>query len=629
MIDTTITADQRRLLRNTQLLAWIRTNFPRLRRVVAPLWRGRLDRWDYLVWKDVASRVFGRRTLHALSANGHVMRIRLAEWGDHTQLLGRPAERPIEQVIETLPRGSIVVDVGANIGRYALLAAEQVGARGRVIAVEPGALNFTLLSENAAMNGMHWVQPVQVALGAADGTAELVGGGDATTNTLRVDWLDHLEGTTGIERRPRQPVAVRSLTSLLLELNVPRVDLLKIDVEGAELEVLHGALPLLQSGSIKEVICELHEPAVRRADVERIFSLAGYGVSDLRDGELRAVRRTRPATERLRLAVVGCGAISESAHIPAVARVEQAQLVAIVDSDLAHARAAAARHGVDCAVSTLGELGGAVDAVVLATPPHVRAVLAREAFALGLHVLCEKPMANSSLECEGMLAAARDAGRVLAVGHNYRFFPNRAYARTLYASGELGRMVTVTVEQGDRFGGSSRTLYTLRRDMVPGGVLLNDGVHTLDMLFSWFGDPQRFDYRDDSLGGLESNVALALEYANGGIAAFRLSRTASLPNRIDMRFEHGALSFPIYDMAALRVETDGRSRDLVIHPTPWDFVEVAALQLRDFVDAIRHHRAPTVPGEDGLRTLRFIEECYQRAAARPRPHATPLPGVPW
>lgn len=628
MIDHTVTLDQRRLVRNTQRLSWVRANFPRLRRTLAPLWRDRLDRWDYLVWKDIASRVFGRRTVHALSRDGHVMRVRLAEWGDHTQLLGRPAERAVEEVIRTLKPGALVLDVGANIGRYTLMAAGQVGPGGRVIAFEPGIVNFKLLSENAALNGMHWVQPMQIALGAEDGTAELVAGGDETTNTLRADWLHHLEGKN-IDRRLRHTVAVRSLTSLLSELQVGHVDLLKIDVEGAELDVLRGALPLLQSGSIKEVICELHEPVVRRADVEELFETSGYRVSDLRDGELHAVRSKRATTQQLRLAVVGCGAIAESAHIPAAMQVEDAQLVAVVDTDLAHAQAVASRHGVRLAATTLNELSGAVDAVILATPPHVRGLLAREALANGFHLLCEKPLANSSAECEEMVTAARQAGRVLAVGHNYRFFPNRAHAHRLYASGQLGRMVKVTIEQGDPFGSSSRTLYTLRREMVPGGVLLNEGVHALDLLFWWFGEPERFEYRDDSLGGLESNVDMILTYPDGGVAEFRLSRTSSFSNRVDMRFERGALSFPLYDMAALTVEKDGRSEDLMLHRTSWDFVEVAAAQLQDFVTAVRQQSSPSVAGTDGLRIVRFIECCYQRAAERRRPAATPLSGVPW
>jgi len=331
----------------------------------------------------------------------------------------------------------------------------------------------------------------------------------------------------------------------------------------------------------------------------------------------------------LRLAIIGCGAISESAHIPAATHVKEVRLVGLVDTDVAHAQTLASKFGIERAASRLEDVADEVDAVVLATPPHIRSTLAQQALERGLHVLCEKPMANNSAECQMMLSAAAASARIIAIGHNYRFFPNRAFARNLYKTGQLGRMLAVNVEQGDRFGSSSRTLYTLRREMVPGGVLFNDGIHTLDMLFWWFGEPESFEYRDDSLGGLESNVELELNYSDGGTAHFRLSRTCSLSNSVSMRFEHGELSFPIYDMAALRLRLNGRTGQLVLHTTPWDFVEIAALQLRDFALAALNDRSPSVPGEDGFRTVRFIEECYFLASQRPRPSKTPLPGVPW
>ena len=345
--------------------------------------------------------------------------------------------------------------------------------------------------------------------------------------------------------------------------------------------------------------------------------------------ELHPVRRVAVGEAPLRLAIIGCGAISESAHIPATVQVREVQLVGLVDTDVAHARTLASRFGIERAESRLEDLADDVDAVVLATPPHIRSSLAQQALELGLHVLCEKPMASNSAECQMMLSAASAAARILAVGHNYRFFPNRAYAQNLYKNGQLGRMVAVNIEQGDRFGSSSRTLYTLRREMVPGGVLFNDGIHTLDMLLAWFGEPDTFEYRDDSLGGLESNTELALNYSDGGAAHFRLSRTCSLSNSVTMRFEYGELSFPIYDMSGLSLRLNGRSGKLVLHTTPWDFVEVAALQLRDFALAALNGVSPSVPGEDGFRTVRFIEACYLLASRRPRPSKTPLPGVPW
>ena len=90
---------------------------------------------------------------------------------------------------------------------------------------------------------------------------------------------------------------------------------------------------------------------------------------------------------KLRLAVVGCGAIAERGHIPAARRVDEVRLVALVDSDTARAEALARRFGVPRVAATLSGVAAEVDAAILATPPHVRPAVAEEAFREGLHVL--------------------------------------------------------------------------------------------------------------------------------------------------------------------------------------------------------------------------------------------------
>jgi predicted dehydrogenase len=267
--------------------------------------------------------------------------------------------------------------------------------------------------------------------------------------------------------------------------------------------------------------------------------------------------------------------------------------------------------------------------VILATPPHVRSELAREALAHGLHVLCEKPLANSARECRQMIAHAQAAGRTLAVAHTYRFFPNRAYGRDLFLKGRLGKLISATIEQGAPYSWHPRTAYTLRKDMVPGGVLLND-VHVLDMLLWWFGPPRDFEYYDDSLGGLESNVRLTLKYDEEAVVHFRLSRTCALDNRVEMHFENASLAFALYDMANLAVTMRGQqTRQETLYEKSWDFHAAAKAQLRDFASAAVDGRASSIPGEAGLAVVELIEACYRSKAQRPRPREAPLPGLTW
>ena len=109
----------------------------------------------------------------------------------------------------------------------------------------------------------------------------------------------------------------------------------------------------------------------------------------------------------MRIAVVGCGAVAEMGHIPAACKLDQVELVGLVDSDVKRAETLAGRFGVARAAASLTDFKKQIDAVILSTPPHIRPTLAEEAFSAGLHVLCEKPLANSSAECSAILAAAQ------------------------------------------------------------------------------------------------------------------------------------------------------------------------------------------------------------------------------
>lgn len=331
----------------------------------------------------------------------------------------------------------------------------------------------------------------------------------------------------------------------------------------------------------------------------------------------------------LRVAVVGCGAVAEMGHIPAAMQVEKVQLAALVDTDGMRAETLAERFGVPKAVRSLDEVAGEIDATILATPPHVRPLLAEQAFNAGLHVLCEKPLANSSAECKSIISAAEQSGKVLAVAHTGRFFPNRIHIRSLLQQNALGTIHRVHLEQGGPYDWPARTGYTVRQGIVNGGVLLNEGIHSLDTLFWWFDYPLRFEYEDDAVGGLESNVRIKMEFTGGITATFRLSRTCRLENRIIIEGERGSISVPLYDQARVLLSGGEKIVTQTLTSCNWDFVGLVAEQLRDFVESIETQRSPRVTGVEGLRAIEFIEGCYAAKRSRQPPKRAPIPGLTW
>ena len=143
-----------------------------------------------------------------------------------------PAETSLFE--KTVLPGMVVVDAGANLGVYTLLAARAVGPAGRVVAIEPDPRTFELLSENVSRNNMSNVALLNSALAAERGTMSLyrVPGHPALASLSRSNARGSAE---------RIDVQVTTLDAALAELGIERVDVMKLDTQGAEIDILRGA----------------------------------------------------------------------------------------------------------------------------------------------------------------------------------------------------------------------------------------------------------------------------------------------------------------------------------------------------------------------------------------------------
>ncbi len=140
----------------------------------------------------------------------------------------------------------------------------------------------------------------------------------------------------------------------------------------------------------------------------------------------------------MRIALAGAGAFGLK-HLDALARVEGAEVVAIVSRRLEQAREVADRYGVPAAYTELDDVlnRGDVDAVILCTPTQLHAAQAIAVMDAGKHVQVEIPLADSYEDAQAVAALQRATGLVCMVGHTRRFNPSHQWVHRRIAEGEL------------------------------------------------------------------------------------------------------------------------------------------------------------------------------------------------
>lgn len=337
-----------------------------------------------------------------------------------------------------------------------------------------------------------------------------------------------------------------------------------------------------------------------------------------------------PDSPKFRIAIVGCGAVTRSSLLPVLAGHDQIDVVALVDRNLDRARELAAAYNLSRVHDDLGAVGALeVDGVVLATPPAHHAPAAIDLLSRGMHVFVEKPMAIGLADAEAMVAAADQAGVVLAVGLYRRLLPVTRLLRGMLESEMLGRPLSVDIEEGGEYSWELATLSVLTREGGGGGVLIDLGTHLLDQLsFLLPGDASVIHYADNARGGVETDceLDLALHTRWGALPArIELSRTRQLRGTIRVVCEHGTLELVRGDFSTVLVHgRPDRLRDPVTaQPRPiavsarWgdegDIVGYKAFRAEfdDWLCAIAARHDPQLSGRSVVPVVRTVETCYR------------------
>ncbi len=312
------------------------------------------------------------------------------------------------------------------------------------------------------------------------------------------------------------------------------------------------------------------------------------------------------------LVLLGCGWIARR-HAAAARRLGIPLLAA--SRDLPRARAFAREFG---AADAFGSYAAAVSdprvaGAIVCTPPDRHLADAQLALEAGLHVLVEKPIALTLDQADTMIAAARDAARILMVAENFHFMPAFRHVHALVASGTLGRLRELhLVARGWREHAGWRL-----EAVTGGGALIDGGIHHVHNLRRWGGEPRRVfalsPPQTVRLGG-EDAIDLLAELPDGAVGFLANSLGARGISRFQWSTVTGTDGTCFADNRGRWVLTRGAAGthlSLFVRDTRGH-----EAMLRGFDEAIATGKTPESDGASGRRDLAIVLAAYHSVAER-------------
>jgi len=324
-------------------------------------------------------------------------------------------------------------------------------------------------------------------------------------------------------------------------------------------------------------------------------------------------------------AIIGCGVI-HSLHADAVASYPHAELKAVVDVDEKKSEASARRYGCTALTDYREALADPeIDVVHICTPHYLHAPMAIEAMKAGKHVLTEKPMAISVDECLKMTGVSAETDRQLGVCFQNRYNTTSRYIKTLLESGKAGRILaakaSVTWLRGQDYYGSASWRGTWAQE--GGGVLINQSIHTLDLLRWFAGKAVKIKGNADTrfledIIEVEDTAEATILFENGARGFFFATNGyADAPVELQLVCENAVMTLS----GDLTVRYRNGESEVITDVQPKTGEKAYygtghASLIEDFYDSLLAGKPFAVDGSQGIEAIRLIHALYKSSESR-------------
>jgi len=318
--------------------------------------------------------------------------------------------------------------------------------------------------------------------------------------------------------------------------------------------------------------------------------------------------------DKVRIGFIGTGGIA-GLHARQLLEVPEAEIAALADPSSANRETFAGKYGLqerpqyaDYRDMLAKE---DLDAIVICSPHTLHYEQATDVLNSGRHVLIEKPMTCSSREAEELIRTAERSGKVMQVSYQRHFQPEFLYIRNAIASGEIGRVTSVTASLYQEWRQGPDTAWRKNPALSGGGFLMDSGSHIIDVLL-WTTGLTPIDVKPQlhmQGAAVEIDTFTSIRFAEGAVAGLNLVGYAPCWHETYVFCgENGGI---FYDNGKITL------RRLRQEPIVPELPPQTTNQDKSFVDAILGRHEVMVSGEFALKVVKFSEMVYQAAGYDP------------
>jgi predicted dehydrogenase len=333
-----------------------------------------------------------------------------------------------------------------------------------------------------------------------------------------------------------------------------------------------------------------------------------------------------PPEGRVRYAVVGLGHLALEEILPALSSCKKSKLTALVSGSPEKMKKVAAQYGVkaqNCyTYDTYDQLktNTEVDVIYIVLPNALHKEFVVRGAKAGKHILCEKPMATSSKECEEMITACRNANVKLMVAYRIQYEPHNRKLRELVKSKALG--VPKFIEASNSQSSANPMHWRHKKALAGGGALPDIGLYCLNTNRFILGEEpyEVFAYQYSTPGNplfteVEELISWQMRFPSGVIASCSSDYNVHESRRYRVMCEKGWLNMDqAYAYNGQKLSTahaDGlmeKQEEIRLAQ-----IDQFAAEMDHFSDCIIHNKRPFTPGEEGLQDHILMEAIYQSA----------------